>query len=95
MGADYVTWRETVIEYTKTNGSSTYYKECDKVEHEYLPTCSLTATIDSYGIHPMYEEGEWTCNPTGKARVFAICEREGIPAASITRVFKQLGGYWR
>ena len=51
--------------------------------------------IDSYGTHPMYEDGIWSCNDSGKARVLAICEREGIPAASITRVFKQLGGYWR
>ncbi len=95
LGADYVTWRETIILYKAPDGSEDHYKECDKVEHEYMPTCGLSQAIDSYGIHPMYEDGTWTCNDSGKARVLAICEREGIPATAVTRVFKQLGGYWR
>lgn len=81
--------------YKAPGGSDDNYTERDKVEREYMPTCGLRQVIDSYGAHLMYEDGVWTCNDSGKVRVFAICEREGIPIANITRVFKQLGGYWR
>jgi hypothetical protein len=111
MGCDYYTWIETVIQYTDASGNQSEYKEkpeFEEYERHYCfgspdydpdfddpPEDELVVQIRQYGVKTLYADGAWRCKESGKQRILEICCHHDIPVASLTRVFKQMDGYWR
>ena len=110
MGCDYYTWIETVILYRDASGNSCQYVDkpaFEQYDRRYRmgtgsydpdfesPPDELDQAIRYYNTKLLFNDGEWLCNETGKARVIVICDKQKIPVAELVRVYKQMNGYWR
>jgi hypothetical protein len=109
MGCDYYTWIETVVEYTDGEGKTKTYVEkpdFDHYERHYDgysehdadfedPYNPLEEKKSYYGEKDLYTDGKWVCKPAGIARMTQMLETNTIPLERVTRIFKQLNGYWR